>query len=79
MSVFVSGNNIHRKPLDPSLKLAATLCHLDFGATYPNMQYSSRIAQKLLSIVVREVCNVRCEEYVDEVMTAPPHLKNANN
>jgi len=33
---------------------------------------------KPLSIMVREVCNAMCEEYVDEVMTAPSHLKNGN-
>ena len=29
--------------------------------------------------MVREVCNAMCEEYVDEVITAPPYLKNENN
>ena len=33
---------------------------------------------KTLSIVVSEVCNAMCEEYVDEVMTAHSHLKNEN-
>ena len=28
--------------------------------------------------IVSEVCNAMCEEYVDEVMTAPSHLKNGN-
>ena len=36
------------------------------------------VAKKTLSIVVREVCNAMCEEYVDEVMTVPSHLKNGN-
>jgi len=66
------------KPLDPSLKLAATLHHLDSGAKYSDMQYFWRVAMKTLSIVVREVCNAVCEEYVDEVMTVPSHLKNGN-
>ena len=29
--------------------------------------------------MVREVCHAICEEYVDEVMACPPHLKNRNN
>ena len=81
-SVLVSGYNIrtwNMKPLDPSLKLAATLRHLDYGAKYSDMQYSWWVAKKTLYIVVMEVCNAMCEEYVDEVMTAPSHLKNGNN
>ena len=69
----------NKKPLHPSLKLAATLCHLDSGANYSDMQYSWRVAKKTLSIVVREVCNDICKEYVHEVMIAPLHLKNGNN
>jgi len=40
--VIVSGkiHTFSRKPLDPSLKLAAILRHLDSGAKYSNMQYS---------------------------------------
>ena len=34
---------------------------------------------KTLSKVAREVCNAMCEEYVDEVMTAPSHLNNGNH
>ena len=33
---------------------------------------------KTHSIVVSEVCKAMCEEYVDEVMTAHPHMKNGN-
>ena len=69
----------NKKPLNPRLKLAATLRHLDSGANYSDMQYSWRVAKKTLSIVVREVCNAMYKKYVDEVMTAPPHLKNGNN
>ena len=52
---------------------------LDSGANYSDMQYPWRIAKKTLSRVARDVCNDMCEEYVDEVMTAPPQLKNGNN
>ncbi len=61
----------YREPLDPGLKLAATLRHLVSGAKYSDMQYSWRVAENSLSVVVREVCHAICEEYVDEVMTAP--------
>jgi len=69
---------LNRKPLDTSLKLAATLGHLDSGAKYSDIQYSRRVAMKTLAIMVREVCNAMCEEYVDEVMTVPSHMKNGN-
>ena len=55
----------NRKPLDPSLNLAATLCHLDSGAKYSDMQNSWEVVMKTLSIVVREVCNAMFEEHVD--------------
>jgi len=51
-NIFVN----YRKPLDLSLKLAATLRHLDSGVKYSDMQYSWRVAMKSLSIVVWEVC-----------------------
>lgn len=61
----------YRVPLDPGLKLAATLRHKVSGAKYSDMQYSWRIAENTLSVVVREVCQAICDEYIDEVMTAP--------
>ncbi|XP_052820471.1 uncharacterized protein LOC128246318 [Mya arenaria] len=61
----------YREPLDPGLKLAATLRHLVSGAKYSYMQYSWRVTENTLSEVVREVCHAICEEYVDEVTTAP--------
>ena len=76
---FWKQHTLNREPLNPVLKLAATLCHLDSGANYSDMQYSCRVAKKTLSIVVREVCNDICKEYVHEVMIAPLHLKNGNN
>ena len=75
-SRFWKQHTWNRKPLDPSLKWAATLRHLNSGTKYSDMQYSWRIAMKTLSIVVREVCNALCEEYFDEVI--PPYLKNGN-
>ena len=61
----------YRETLDPGLKVASTLHHLIYGAKYSDMQYSWRVAENTLSVVVREVCHAICEEYVDEVMTAP--------
>lgn len=61
----------YREPLDPGLKLAVTLRHLVSGVKYSDMQYSWRVAENTLSVVVRDVCHAICEEYVDEVMTAP--------
>jgi len=60
----------HRKSLDPSLRLAATLRHLDSGVNYfrhallLTLRNNPRIA-------VREVSNGKCEEYVDELITTP--------
>ena len=64
--------------IDPSLKLADNLRHLDSDAKYSNMQYSWEVDIKTHSRVVREVCNAMCEEYADEVMTAPSLLKKGN-
>ncbi|XP_052242474.1 putative nuclease HARBI1 [Dreissena polymorpha] len=35
------------------------------------MQSSLRVAENTLSVLVRDVCHATCDEYVDEVMTAP--------
>ena len=35
------------------------------------MQYSWRVPENTFSVVIREVCNAICSEYVDEVMKAP--------
>ena len=61
----------YREPLDSGLKLAATIRHLVSGTKYSDTQYSWWVPENTLSVVVREVCKVMCEEYVDEVMTAP--------
>ena len=61
----------YREPLDPGLKLAVTLRHLVSGVKYSDMQYSWRVNENTLSVIVRDVCHAICEEYVDEVMTAP--------
>ena len=66
----------YREPLYAGLKLAATIRHLVSGAKYSDMQYFWRVPENTLYVVVREVCNAICEEFVDEVITAPPHLKN---
>lgn len=60
-----------REPLNEGLKLAATLRHLVSGTMYSDMQYGWRVPENTLSVVVREVCQAICEEYADEVMTAP--------
>ena len=62
---------IQREPLEPGLKLAATLRHLASGSTYADMKFSWRVPSNTLSIVVREVCNAIIDEYADEVMTPP--------
>ena len=43
---FWKQHTLNREPLNPVLKLAATLCHLDSGANYSDMQYSRRVAKK---------------------------------
>ena len=60
-----------RSPLEPGLKLAVTLRHLASGAKFSELQYGWRIPPNSLSIVVREVCQAICDEYMDEVMTPP--------
>ena len=68
---LVKQHTRYREPLDPGLKLAATLRHLVSGVKCSDMQYSWRVAENTLSVVVRDVCHAFCEEYVDEIMTAP--------
>ena len=60
-----------REPLEPGLKLAATLRHLAAGSTYADMQYAWRVPANTLSVIIREVCNAIIEEYTDELMTPP--------
>ena len=54
-------HSCHKKPLDPSLKLATTLRHLVSGAKYSDMHYSWRVAEITLYVVVREVCLTICD------------------
>ncbi|XP_072171472.1 uncharacterized protein [Diadema setosum] len=61
----------YREPLEEGLKLAATLRHLVSGTKYSDMQYGWRVPDNTLSVVAREVCQAICDEYADEVMTAP--------
>ncbi|XP_072168090.1 uncharacterized protein [Diadema setosum] len=61
----------YREPLEEGLKLAATLCHLVSGTKYSDMQYGWRVPENTLSVVAREVCQAICDEYADEVITAP--------
>ncbi|XP_052281075.1 putative nuclease HARBI1 [Dreissena polymorpha] len=68
---LVKQHTRYREPFDPGLKLAASLRHLVSGVKYSEMQYSWRVADNTLSVVVRDVMHAICEEYVDEVMTAP--------
>ncbi|XP_052281173.1 uncharacterized protein LOC127878685 [Dreissena polymorpha] len=68
---LVKQHTRYREPLDPGLKLAATLRHIVSGVKYSDKQYSWRVAENTLSVVVRDVCHVICGDYVDEVMTAP--------
>lgn len=60
-----------RSAVEPGLKLAVTLRHLASGAKYSELQYGWRIPPNSLSIVVREVCQAICDEYMDEVMSPP--------
>ena len=61
----------YRGPLDPGLKLAVSLMHLASDAKYTELQYGWRIPLNTISIVVREVCQAICDEYMDEVMSPP--------
>ena len=61
----------YREPLDPALELVVSLRHLASGAKYTELQYVWRIPPNTISIVVREVCQAICDEYIDEVMTPP--------
>ncbi|XP_052218322.1 uncharacterized protein LOC127835941 [Dreissena polymorpha] len=57
------------EPLNPGLTFAFTLRHLISGVKYSDMQYSWRVAENTLSVVIRDVCHAICEEYVNGVMT----------
>ena len=52
---IVKQYNWYREPLDPGLKLAATLRYLVSGTKYSDMQYSWRVPENTLSVVVREM------------------------
>ncbi|XP_072171959.1 uncharacterized protein [Diadema setosum] len=47
------------------------LRHLVSGTKYSDMQYGWRVPENALSVVAREACQAICDEYADEVMTAP--------
>ena len=51
--------------------MAVSLRHLASGAKYTELQYGWCIPPNTISIVVREVCQAICDEYMDEVMTPP--------
>ena len=77
--VSVSGNNI---PETRSHWIHAST-QLPLHATWilvPSIQTCSTPDESLrtLPVVVRELCNAMCEDYYDEAITAPPHLKNRN-
>ncbi|XP_052233365.1 uncharacterized protein LOC127846236 [Dreissena polymorpha] len=48
---LVKQHTWYREPLDPGLKLAATLRHLVSGVKYSDMQYSWRVSENTLSVV----------------------------
>lgn len=60
-----------RKALAPDLKLAYTLHHLAQGELYSSMETPWRVPHNTGSIVVREVCEAICQEYLDDVLVTP--------
>ena len=60
-----------RPALAPDLKLAFTLNHLAEGATYSSMEGPWRVPHNSASIVVREVCEAICQEYLPDVLVTP--------
>ena len=63
----------YREPLEPGLKLAITLCHLVSGSKFADMKFGWRVPANMISGFVPEVCKAIVDEYLDEVMTPPPH------
>lgn len=53
---------IYREPLEPGLKLTATLRHLAAGSAYSDRKFSWRVPHITLSVVVRKVCRANTQE-----------------
>ena len=59
------------KRLKPVLHLAPTSRYLSHGNKYVSMKFASKGPHNIISVVVREVCNVETDEYRDEVLVCP--------
>ena len=60
-----------RKAHPPELRLAYTLNHLAEGQQYSGMASPWIIPHNTGSIIVREVCQAICDEYLDDVIETP--------
>ncbi|XP_060561418.1 uncharacterized protein LOC132721174 [Ruditapes philippinarum] len=60
-----------RKALDPGLKLAVTLRHLEAGDSYPSLSYDFRVARTTISLFIPEVCEAIVQTYSEEVIPIP--------
>ena len=60
-----------RKAHPPELRLAYTLNHLAQGQQYSGMVAPWTVPHNTGSIIVREVCQAICDEYLDDVIKTP--------
>ena len=60
-----------RKPLEPGLRLAMTLCFLAMGESFKSMCLNFRVGPNTFSLVVKETCEAIIKEYMQEVIQCP--------
>ena len=60
-----------RDVLEPGLKLAITLRHLATRDSYHSLCFSFQVTHNIISLIVRDFCEVIIEEYADKVVKLP--------
>jgi hypothetical protein len=60
-----------RKALDPELKLAVTLRHIESGDKYASLSYDFRVARTTKSLFIPDVCEVIVKTFSEEVIPIP--------
>ena len=61
----------YRKAIEPGLKIAVTLRHLETGDKYSSIKFNFRVPHNTMSLIVREVCMAIVDEYKNEVIKCP--------
>ncbi|XP_066973189.1 uncharacterized protein [Macrobrachium rosenbergii] len=60
-----------RKPIEPGLRVAITLCFLATGDSYKSPQYSFCVAHNTISHIVPETCRAIVAAFRDEELQVP--------